>query len=192
MSEYRLSKVNNNDLEPVKDKREVAKVSKNTKLVPKTKNYLVQITDNTKVVCIKAGKGLVKVADKILTIIRNKLTEVDWKKLILALLKDLLITTQETQTTTYYTYKTRTTSRPEQRTAEYTTGYVEGNNIQEQIQTSRTETKSIQGKNQKSLEGKKDIRKIQKKDVKSIPKSKQQPLMIEKQKRREDYNNRKD
>lgn len=200
MGEYRLSKVNNNDLEPVKDKQEVAKVLENTKLIPKTKNQLARVVDNAKVVCMNTGKGLVKATSKVLTVIGNKLAKIDWKKLLLTLLKELLTVTQETQTTTYYTYKIRTTSRPER----HTTKQVREDINQGQIQTPkteerigrRTEAKSIKGKNQKSLEGKNDIRQIQNKELKSILKSKQQPeqqyLRIEKQKYKEDYNNRKD
>lgn len=186
MGEYRLSKANNHSkLAKVDKKNELTKVSNDTKLIPKTKNYLVKITDEAKVICINTGKSLVKVADKALTVIKNKLAEFDLEKFVLNILKELFFTTeiiqptQTKRTKVYYTYTTRTNTVAK----EYKNEYVnQNNNRQEQIQASKPETKNIEGKSQKSIRSSKETKKIPKKQVKSIPKPNQQPLMIEKQK----------
>lgn len=76
VSEYKLSKSNNsNELTNVDDRHEVAKVSDDTKLVPLKKNYLVEVGKGGIEVFAKAGKALVEVTGRTLTVIGNKLAK---------------------------------------------------------------------------------------------------------------------
>lgn len=185
MSEYRLSKSNNsNELTNVNNKHEVAKVPEDTKLVPHKKNYLVEIGKGGIEICAKTGKALVEVTGHALTVIGNKLTQIDWGKVVLTILKALIV---REETTSYTTY--RTTKRKVYRsntTSQTYTNYE--NNTQKQVNTSKAETKSIKAEKTQQLEGKKK-KSIKGNSAKQIGKqnraslnSQQNHLMIEKQK----------
>ena len=182
MSEYRLSKTNNK-LPKVNEVNEVAKISSDTKLISTSKNYLVQVANTSKEICIKTIKALVKVTNKVLTTIGNKLANIDWSKLLLGLLKDLLIDSKEYSTV----YRTET------RTYRVRTRQVRADKPQEikNINTSKIEEiethkqKQIEATKQKSIKSKKNIKQIQKKQDNTFKITKEEPLMIEQNKENE-------
>lgn len=169
MSEYRLSKSNNNKLQKSDGKKEVAKVrEQKTDVVPVVKNYLVNVTT-----------GLAKTTGHALTVVGNKLSKVDWGKLILKILTWLVATTPEEELKTYsnsqavnYSYGNSNYSKPKR---------------QQKVSSSKPKPESIETHKEKQIEGtknkvienKKNSKQIQKKKVKKIAKPQQQTMMIE-------------
>ncbi len=182
MNEYNLSKSKKNELTNVNESNKPVQVSKGTKIIPK-KNYLVQVTNGTIALCIETGKGLIKITNKALTIIGNKIKEVDWGKVTLFLLKNFFFTTQKTNNVYYRQIKTYTV-REEPIIQE--NSYRE-NPYQEQIQGTKTEslkvnkTKEIANKEQKQIKNNRSNKSIENKQNKNIIKPQENYLMIEKQ-----------
>lgn len=178
MTEYRLSKRNNNNkLQEADKKNEVAKATKQKKdVAPIGKNYLVAIVNTSTEICVKSAKGLVKTTGHALTVVGNKLSQVDWGKVILKILTWLFATTPEEE------LKAQSYSQ----TVNYTYYYEPENPHKTNNSKPKTEsiearkTKQIEGSKSKVIESKKNLKQIQKKKIKKISKPKQQPLMIEK------------
>ena len=177
MSEYRLAKNNKNELTNTDKSNKPAKVSKDTKLASK-KNYLVKTANGAIAHCVNTGKGLVKLTNRALTIIGNKLKEVDWEKVILTILKNLFFTTQAANKVYYREIKTYNTKEQYQ---------TQENPYQEQIQGTKTDSievnkiKGISNKEQKSIKNNSNIKSIENTQNRSILKPQQNYLMIEKQ-----------
>lgn len=185
MAEYKLSKSNNNKLQKTNKKQEVVKATKQkTDVTPTEKNYLVEIVNTSGEICVKSAKGLVKTTGHALTVVGNKLSQVDWGKVILKILTWLFATTPEEDLKTYsytqsetYTYDNIDYSKQERPR--------KISNSRPKIESIEApKTKQIEGSKSKVIENKKNTKQIPKKKVKKISNSKQQPLMIEKKNRK--------
>ena len=178
MSEYRLAKNNKNELTNTDKSNKPAKVSKDTKLIPNQKNYLVKTANGTIALCVKTGKGLIELTNRALATIGRKLKEVDWEKVLLTILKNLFFTTQETNKVYYREIKTYTAKE------HYPT---QENPYQEQIQGTKTDsigankTKGITSKEQKRIKNNSNTKSIENKQNRNILNPQQNYLMIEKQ-----------
>ncbi len=180
MTEYRLSKSNNNKLQKAGKKQEVVKAKKQkTDVTPTRKNYLVEIINTSTEICVRSAKGLIKTTGHALTVVGNKLSQVDWGKVILKILTWLFATTPEEDLKTYsytqhetYTYDNKDYSKQER------PHKINNSNPKtEKIESGKT--KHIEGKKNKVIENKKNTNQIPKKKVKKISNPKQQPLMLE-------------
>ena len=182
MTEYRLSKSNNNKLQKTEKKQEVVKATKQKgKVVPIVKNYLAEIVNTSTEICVRSAKGLAKTTGHALSVVGNKLSQVDWSKVILKILTWLFATTPEEE------LKAQSYSQPVNYTYDYEPERPhKTNNSRPKTESVKTDrTKQIEGSKSKVIEDKKNTKQIpKKKKVKKISKSKQQPLMIEKKNRK--------
>jgi hypothetical protein len=181
MTEYRLSKSNNNKLQKTDNKQKVVKAKKQKKdVVPVKKNYLAKVVNTSTDICVKSAKGLIKTTGHALTIVGNKLSQVDWGKLILKILTWLFATTPETdlkaqsynqyETYTYYEKDYSKQERPRK-----------ANNSRPKTKSIKADKpKQVEGAKNKVIENKKSSKQIPKQRVRKISESKQQHLMIEK------------
>ncbi len=174
MTGHELTNTNcNNKLQKTEGKKEVAKRGK---LIPPAvkKNSLIKLADTGKEVCIKATKGLIKVTGGVLVKVGNKLKEIDWGKLFLTFLVELVKAnaTKGTNTQSYY-YEYTYTEPQTKRTVK-----------QRQVRTSKQDyieeknNKHIGVKKTQSIKTNKNTKQIAKKKNAEI--SKKNPLMIEK------------
>lgn len=176
MTKYRLSKSNNNKLQKTEKKQEVVKATKQKREVaPIVKNYLVEIVNTSTEICVRSAKGLVKTTGHALSVVGNKLSQVDWSKVILKILTWLFATTPEVELkaqsysqSVNYTYDYEPERHHKINNSKPKTGSIETH-----------KTKQIEGKKNKVIEDKKKTKQIPKKKVKKISNPKQ-PLMIEK------------
>lgn len=181
MTEYRLSKSNNNKLQKADKKQKVAKATGQKKdVAPIVKNYLVEIVNTSTEICVRSAKGLVKTTGHALTVVGNKLAKVDWGKVVLKILTWLFAPTPEEELKTYsYTqYETYTYDNKDYSKQERPHKVSNSRPKKESIETHKT--KQIEGTKKKVIENKKNTKQIPKQKVKKISKPKQQPLMIEK------------
>ena len=185
MSEYRLVKNNGNELSNVDNKKEVVKVSEDTKLVPE-KNPIVKVANGSIQIVKQAGKWLIKVTGHALTVVGNKLAQIDWGKVILTIIKAIFVKEENT----YPTY--HTTEHKVYRSSSMRQTYTSSESSnQAQIQNNKTEsietkkTKQISGKELKGIKNSKNPKQLEKKQNRNILKPQQNHLMIEKQKNNE-------
>ena len=177
MTKYRLSKSNNNKLQKTEKKQEVVKATKQKREVaPIVKNYLVEIVNTSTEICVRSAKGLVKTTGHALSVVGNKLSQVDWSKVILKILTWLFATTPEEE------LKAQSYSQPVNYTYDYEPESPhKTDNSRPKTESIKTDrTKQIEGSKSKVIENKKNTKQVPTQKVKKISKPKQQPLMIEK------------
>ena len=181
MTEYRLSKSNKNKLQKTDKKQEIIKAKKQkTDVAPIGKNYLVEIVNTSTEICVKSAKGLIKTTGHALTVVGNKLSQVDWSKVVLKIITWLFATTPKEDLKTYsytqyetYTYDNKDYSKQERPH--------EVKNLRPKTESIKTcKTKQIEGSKSKVIENKTNTKQIpKKKKVKKISNPEQRPLMIE-------------
>lgn len=186
MTEYRLSKSNKNKLQKTDKKQEIVKAKKQkTDVAQIGKNYLFEIVNTSTEICVKSAKGLIKTTGHALTVVGNKLSQVDWSKVVLKIITWLFATTSNEDLKTY--------SYPQYETYTYDNKDYSKQKRLHKVKNSRSKTESlkafktkqIEGSKSKVIENKTNTTQIpKKKKIKKISNPKQQPLMIEKKNRK--------
>lgn len=185
MTEYRLSKSNKNKLQKIDKKQDIVKAKKQkTNVAPIGKNYLVKIVNTSTKICVKSAKGLIKKTGQALTVVGNKLSQVDWSKVVLKIITWLFATTpkEDLKTYSYTQYETCTYDNKDYSKQEKSQNVKISRPKTESIKTCKT--KQIEGSKSKVIENKTNTKQIPEKKVKKISNPEQQPLMIEKKNRK--------
>lgn len=187
MKDSKLPKANkNNNVQKYDKKQDIVKAKKQkTNVAPIGKNYLVKIVNTSTEICVKSAKGLIKKTGQALTVVGNKLSQVDWNKVVLKIITWLFATTpkEDLKTYSYTQYETYTYDNKDYSKLERPHKVKNSRPKTESIKTFKT--KQIEGSKSKVIENKTNTKQIpKKKKVKKISNPEQRPLMIEKKNRK--------